>query len=148
MPRQKEPAALIRAKGKSHFSEEYLAQREAQEIKVPFTDVQPPDFLTGEKERAEFMEYANKLLAIGIFTELDEDCLARYILSKALYLQYTALLTRLIKKNDLDNLPKMQSLQDKAFRQCHTCATALGLTITSRCKLTIPNDENEEDFEL
>lgn len=145
--RNKEPAALIRAKGKSHFSKEYLDKREAEELKVPFTNIKPPDFLTGKREREEFMHYANMLVEIGIFTELDEDVLARYILSKALYLQYTSLLTKLIKNQEIDKLPKVQSLQDRAFRQCHTCATALGLTITSRCKLVVPNNE-EEDFDL
>ena len=85
---------------------------------------------------------------IGIFTELDEDCLARYILSKNLYLQYTSLLTSLIRKRDTKEMSKIQSLQDRAFRQCSSCARDLGLTISSRCKLTIPNAENEEDFEL
>lgn len=146
--RNREPVALIRAKGKSHFSKAELEEREARELKVPFTDVHPPDFLTGEHARKEFMDYAGKLVELGIFTELDEDCLGRYILSKTLYLKYTSLLTNLIKDNKIDQLPKIQSLQNQAFRQCHTCASALGLTITSRCKLTIPNNDDDEDYEL
>lgn len=146
--RNREPVALIRAKGKSHFSKAELEEREARELKVPYTDVQPPDFLVGKHARDEFMRYASMLLDLGIFTELDEDCLGRYILSKTLYLKYTSLLTKLINQEKLDQLPKIQTLQSQAFRQCHTCASALGLTITSRCKLTIPNYEDEEDYEL
>lgn len=148
MGRNAEPVALLKWKGRNHRSKKEMAEREAAEIKVPFTDVKPPDFLNGKHAREEFMEYAAMLKEIGIFTALDVDCLGRYILSKALYLKYTALLTKLIAQEDLDELPKIQSLQDKAFKQCHTCASALGLTITSRCKLVIPERAKDEALTL
>lgn len=149
MPRHKEPVSLILAKGRTHLTRTDIERRMAEEIQVPFTDVQPPDYLTGEKARTEFMGYAEKLLAIGIFTELDVDTLARYILSKNLYLQYTAELTKMIQRHeDTREMRDLQNMQDKAFRQCHACAGALGLTITSRCKLTVPQVDNEEDYEL
>lgn len=127
---------------------EEIERRRAEEIHVPFTDVRPPEYLKGKKAQQEFNDYAEKLLAIGIFTELDVDCLARYILSKALYLEYTSLLTRLIKQGDTERAGKVQTMQDKAFKQCQSCARDLGLTITSRCKLTIPQTDNDEDYEL
>lgn len=148
MGRNPEPVALLEWKGRNHRSKREMAERKAREIAVPFTDVKPPDFLTGAKAREEFEQYAEKLQAIGILTELDADCLGQYILSKALYINYTALVTKMIKKGDLDELPKIQNLQDKAFKQCHTCASALGLTITSRCKLAIPERAKDDDLTL
>lgn len=148
MPKRREPVDLLIAKGRKHLTKREIEERRASEIKVPFTDVKPPEYLKGDKQREEFMEIAGKLLAIGIFTELDEDVLARYILSKALYLQYTAKLSALIRRGDTDEAAKVQRLQDTAFKQCRQCGSDLGLSVTSRCKLQIPKVENDEDFEL
>lgn len=149
MGRNAQPVDLIVAKGRSHMGRAEIERRREAEIKVPFTDVHPPEYLRGEKERAEFTEIADKLQAIGIFTELDVDCLARYIVSKALYLRYTAVLTDKINRNaDADEITKFQRLQSEAFKQCRSCGSDLGLSITSRCKLQIPQVEDESAYEL
>jgi P27 family predicted phage terminase small subunit len=88
------------------------------------------------------------LLSIGIFTELDVDCLARYIMGEQIYLEYTKLLVKFARSSDLDKLGKIQQLQDKAFRQCQQCARDLGLTISARCRLVVPQVESEDDLEL
>ena len=94
------------------------------------------------------MDIADKLLAIGIMTELDIDMLAMYILSHDLYLSYTKTIAQLIKINDIAGLKDVQNMQDKAFRQAHTAARALGLTITDRCRIVIPNPPDNDDDEL
>lgn len=143
----KEPIDLLLAKGKKHLTKAEIEQRREEEVKVPFTDVAPPDFFS-DTQKKEFMSIAEKLLAIGIFTELDEDCLTRYILAKNLYLKYTSALTGLLGKRNYSEISKMQTLQDKAFKQCQSCARDLGMTITSRCKLVVPNNDGDEDEEL
>ena len=41
----------------------------------------------------------------------------------------------------------IQRQQDKAFRQAHTSASSLGMTIASRCRLVVPKaDDEETDF--
>ena len=94
------------------------------------------------------MDIADKLLALGIMTELDIDCLAMYILSHDLYLSYTKTIAQLIKQNDIAGLKDVQNMQDKAFRQAQTAARDLGLTITSRCRIVIPTPPETEDDEL
>ena len=147
MANPKEPINLIIAKGKKHLTKAEIEKRREEEVKVPFTNVQPPEYLS-ESQKKEFNDYAEKLLAIGIFTELDVDCLTRYVLAKNMYLKYTSLLTGMIKKDNVDELGKVQTLQDKAFKQCQSCARDLGLTITSRCKLVVPQGEDDGDYEL
>ena len=100
MARPREPVDLIKAKGKKHLTKSEYDERKEQELDVPFTDVKPPEYLTGEKSIEKFNRYAKMLLDIGIFTELDVDCLARYIMGEQLYLQYTKLLTRLVTQSD------------------------------------------------
>ena len=148
MARPREPVDLIKAKGKTHLTQAEYENRKEQELDVPFTNIRHPDYLTGEKNIEKFNYYADMLLNIGIFTELDTDCLARYIMAEQLYLQYTNLLIKLIKKQDTSEMGKVQTLQDKAFRQCQSCARDLGLTITSRARLVVPTPTGDEDDEL
>lgn len=148
MSRRREPVDLILAKGRTHLTKADIERRRARELKVPFDQVEPPDYLKGEKQRREFTEIADKLKAIGIFTELDVDCLARYILGRSLYLQYTAKIPQLIARGDTDELGKYQRYQDMAFRQCRQSANDLGLTVTSRCKIEVPQVDADEDYEL
>ena len=148
MARPREPIDLIKAKGKKHLTKAEYEERKEQEIEVPFTDIEPPEYLTGAKQLEKFKYYADMLLQIGIFTQLDVDCLARYIMGEQLYLKYTNLLIGLINSKDFDHIGKIQGLQDRAFKQCQQCARDLGLTISARCKLIIPQTDGDEDFEL
>lgn len=149
MGRARKPIGLHLAEGNpSHLTKDEIEERQNGELNVPFLDVKPPEYLTGEKQIEKFNYFAKMLLALGIFTELDVDCLARYIMSEQLYLQYTNLLVKLIKSKDFEQMGKIQGLQDKAFRQCHHCARTLGLTITDRARLVVPQPPDDEDDEL
>ena len=145
MARPREPVDLIKAKGKKHLTKQEYEERKEAEIDVPFVDVAPPEYLTGAKQIAKFNYYADMLVKLNIFTQLDVDCLARYIMGEQLYLQYTNLLIGLIKSKDFEQMGKIQGLQDRAFRQCQQCARDLGLTISSRCKLVMPTVDDEEE---
>ena len=145
--RPKKPAALLEAEGKSHMSKSELQDRKEGELKVPFTDVTPPSYLS-KAQKKKFKDIADKLLAIGIMTELDVDCLAMYVLAFDLYVSYTETLADMIETNDLEEMKSVQNLQDKAFRQAHTAARSLCLTITDRCKVTVPPPPSDDDDEL
>ena len=149
MGRPKKPIGLHLAEGNpSHLTKAEIEERQNGELEVPFLDVKPPEYLTGEKQIEKFNYIAKMLLALEIFTELDVDTLARYIMSEQLYLQYTNLLIKLIKSKDYEQMGKIQSLQDRAFRQCHQCARSLGLTITDRARLVVPQPPDDDDDEL
>lgn len=145
--RTKEPIDLIKSKGKKHLSEKEYDERKSGELHVPFVDVQPPDYLTTQAQRETFIHYSEMLVSLGIFTELDVDCLARYVLAHDLYLAYTSML------NETDNtniavMKDIQNMQDKAFKQAQTAAKDLGLTVTSRAKLVVPQPLDPEEYEL
>ncbi len=146
--RPREPIDLIKAKGKKNLTKKEYEERKSQELEVPFIDVEPPEYLTGKKQIEKFNRYSEVLLQLGIFTELDVDCLARYVMGEQLYLQYTNLLIKLIKSKDYEKLGKIQTLQDKAFKQCQSCARDLGLTVSARCKLVVPPPPDGDDDEL
>lgn len=144
MPRHPEPTALIVAKGKTHLSPKEAEERQERELKVPFTDVHAPEYLS-EKQKEKFDDIAEKLLALEIMTELDIDCLARYILAHDVYLTYTSKIAKQIKTGDIKLIKEFQNLQDKAFRQAQSAARDLGLTITSRCRIVVPQAPEDDD---
>lgn len=146
--RPKEPIDLILAKGKKHLTKQEIQERKDSEIKTEFINVQPPEYLS-EKEKIEFQKITNILLDIGIISELDEDCLAHYLIANTNYIQYTKELRKLNKKlletKRTDTRRKTMSeidtyliYQDRALKQCRACANDLGLSISSRCKLVMP----------
>ena len=139
--RPRQPIEVVVAKGKKHLTKAEIEARQKTELKVDLKNVEVPDYLP-PKLKEEFEEIAKQLLDIGIMTELDEDCLARYLLAKQSYLQYTSMLTKATKANKITEMEKLMSMQDRAFRQCRATANDLGLTIASRCRLAMPQ-QNE-----
>lgn len=141
--RPKQPIDLVVANGRKNLSKEEIERRRAEELKVPFKDVQPPKYLP-DSLKDEFYDIAGKLLYLKIMTELDEDTLARYLLAKQQYLQLTLQLNKAMANQDMDAMVKLQNMQDKAFKQCRSGASDLGLTITSRARLVVPQVANQK----
>ena len=150
--KQREPIELILAKGKKHLTKEEIEQRKNSEVNIEdYQDVKPPSYLS-KKQKNEFNEIATKLVDIGIMSELDEDCLARYLIAKDNYLKFTKVINAAFKKKaskQYKDNAEMQVIlsneieanlinQDRAFKQCRQCASDLGLTISSRCRLIVP----------
>lgn len=144
MSRQREPIDLLLAKGKKHLTKEEIKERKLYELDTEKikNNIVAPEYLS-ETQKEEFDKISHKLSKIGIMTELDCDCLARYIISKRLYLKYTSLLTKEINKGNLEKIEKYTAIQDKMFKQCRSSANDLGLTITSRCRLIVPKVPDE-----
>ncbi len=145
---QKQPIDLILAKGKKHLTKQEIKDRRNNEVKVNFTDITPPDYLTKE-QKEEFLRISTILLDVGIMTELDEDCLAHYLIANTNYILYTkkirTLHEKILKAKRADVKRKAESeidtyliYQDRALKQCRACANDLGLSISSRCKLVMP----------
>lgn len=139
-PRQ--PVELIIANGRKNLTKAEIEYRKNAELKAPVGDCSPPDYLP-EKLKGEFKSLADKLIDIGIMTELDVDLLARYLLSKQAYLGLTSRYMKMISGGNPADVEKIAGLQDKAFKQCQSAARDLGLTISSRCKLVVPKEKEE-----
>lgn len=145
MPRRKEPIKLLEAKGKTHITKGEIAEREAAEISAPADNIAPPAFLT-KAQKTRFSELSRELRRVGILSNLDTDILGIYIQSFEKYKKYNIMVNRVMKLiKDLptfeefgDSLASAENLRDRAIRQCRACAGDLGLTITSRCKLAVP----------
>lgn len=138
MARPKQPIELILAKGKSHLSKREVEERQQTQVKAKCDNVKAPDFLPKDLV-PEFDDISKQLMELEIFSNLDVDTLARYLIAKKLYEKYTDLLLTDAEFND-----KIVNAQDKYFKQCRLSASDLGLNISSRCRLVIPKKENKK----
>lgn len=153
-PRQ--PLELVQAKGKKHLTKDEIAQRQAVELKPCTDEIKAPSFLTN-KQKKEFDRIAGQLEKLKVMGETDCDALARYITAQDFYADAVKELRKLSKERpqkkdyeddarsyyaDLDTYYTMMDdatkRQDRYFKQAQTAAAALGLTISSRCKLVAP----------
>lgn len=153
MAGQRQPIELLEAKGKKHLTKAEIEERHAREIKPRTDDIVAPAFLT-KKQKDQFYKIAGQLEKLKIMGETDVDALARYITAQGLYEQAVKDLRQLQKerpkKEDfyegyyaaldlyMKTLDSATQRQDRYFKQAQTAAGALGLTISSRCRLVAP----------
>lgn len=141
MAGQRQPVELLLLKGNKHLTKKEIEERKAKEVKAPSDKVKPPSYLDKDLKR-EFKKIANELVHIGIMSNLDNDALARFLISKKMYLSVT---NNLLELDPLDeNYTTLLINQDKLFKQCRQSASDLGLTISSRCKLVIPTKDDKK----
>lgn len=141
--RPRQPIDLIVAKGKKHLTKKEIEERKKQEVKAPADNIHAPDYLT-EKQKAKFEEIAKTLDDMNIMSNLDCHALARYISAVDIYEELTKKMRSPKTLSDIETLEKYAKLQDRYFKQCHTAANALGLSISSRCKLVLPPSAIQE----
>jgi P27 family predicted phage terminase small subunit len=155
MARPRQPVELILTKGAKHLTKAEIKSRMQSEVK-PCTDcIEPPAYLTAAQKRR-FGTIAEQLMKIRILGETDAEALARYITSEDLYRSAVRDVRAAQKCRPRSGsaeemaayamlLDKLDKRLDRYFRQAHTAASALGLTISSRCKLVVPKaDEGEK----
>lgn len=148
MAGSKKPILLNLATGGKNWTKAEIEERLSSEVQ-PVTDgIAAPPYLTA-KQKKQFNTIADQLQRIGIMGETDCDTLARYIIAQGLYEQAVKDLRQTQKDRPKDAtlramagwadlLNYMDKRQDRYFKQAQTAAAALGLTISSRCKLAVP----------
>lgn len=142
MARPRQPLEVIQMKGKKHLSEKEIEERKNQEVKVKAKsdNIKPPAYLKA-KQKAEFKKIAKELQELGIMSNLDVDALARYIIAKECYLEVVKLINEqpalIIDKN-------VAQIKDTYFKECRQASSDLGLDISSRGKLVVPNKKEAE----
>lgn len=144
----REPIEVIMKKGKKNLTKEEIATRMNQELKVDSESISIPEFLPS-KFKKQFLAMSERLQKVYNFTDLDTDLLARYFIAKDFYNRYNKKLRTEFdrKKVDFSLIKDIQNSQDKAFKQMRACANDLGLSLSSRCKLVVPDDDPNE-YEL
>ena len=145
MPR-KLPQKVIEMRGKSHQTKAEKEERRNSEPQVDeIKRLRAPDYLP-ELLREEFNELSQQLIKAKLICKLDRDVLARYLMSKQNWiLAHEKAKDSLMFDDDPKTVVGWTKIANQYFNQCQACANAMGLTITSRCKLVVPQTKDEED---
>lgn len=149
MSRQRQPVELILAKGKKHLTKTEIAARKAAEVKAePAKQIRAPDYLPEELKK-EFSRLARELVKLELVGKLDADVLARYVMSRESWIAAQARAFSAVHTcEDSKTVGQWARIENIYFNQCQACAAAMGLTISSRCKLVLPkqpDDPAEQD---
>ena len=145
-----ETRKITKTKGGKHYTKKEIAEMKAREIVGNSDNIFIPDFLTSD-QRKEFKLIAAELIRLDLMTNLDSDVLGQYIQAKTNYLYYCDIVEKIKAKCDnVDDLleqtgflKEYENMKDKNFKQCKSCADALGLNITARCKIKKPEKEEK-----
>lgn len=150
MAGQRQPIELVIANNRKHLTKDEIAERQARELKPCTDEITAPAYLT-KKEKDTFYKIAEQLQKLKIMGETDCDTLARYITAQGLYEQAVKDLRAVQKERPkgvdaglaaMDKwaamLEQLDKRQERYFKQAQTAAAALGLTISSRCRLVAP----------
>lgn len=142
MAGQRLPIELVQARGSKHLTKTEIKERQEREVKPVTDNIVAPDFLT-KKQKDEFYSIAEKLKKLKIMGETDVDALGRYITAKDMYENAVKQMRKTEVKNNPFVFERWLKIQDKLFKQCRASANDLGLSISSRCKLVVPEAKKE-----
>jgi P27 family predicted phage terminase small subunit len=142
MAGQRQPIELIITKGSKHLTKAEIEDRQSREVK-PITDnIIAPDYLT-KKQKAEFYRIAEQLGKLKIMGETDVDALARYIIANEFYVNAVKKMRTREVMADPVKFDAWAKIQERYFKQCRSSANDLGLSISSRCKLVVPEAKKD-----
>ncbi len=142
MAGQRQPIELVIANGKKNLTKAEIEQRRNSEVKPITDDIVAPAILT-KKQKDEFYRIANQLKKLKIMGETDVDALARYIIANDFYTNAVKKMRTKDVKDDPFLFEKWSKVQERYFKQCRSSANDLGLSISSRCKLVVPQTNAE-----
>lgn len=139
MPGPRQKLAVLEGNGRKHLSKSEKAQRAAQEVDLPKpAKMRVPKWLP-EYLKADFRALAKELLAADMgAAQLDRDALGRYVVAQHQFTAVCKLVQDALDQEDVDQVNKWTKAQKSYFEQARACANDLGMTITSRCRLVLP----------
>lgn len=154
MPGARQPTDVLVANGNKHLSRAEEDARRDREVHVPPPEqVTPPKWLA-KKHHKEFLEIGEILRRSGLYTDLDRDVLGQFLVARDRWYRADKLASAAIREKDEGKAKDWTSIQGTYFKQCRQCAEAMGLSISSRCRLVVPpalvsaakNGEEEDEF--
>lgn len=157
---QRQPIELVVAKGKKHLTKAEIEERQKTEVKAAADKVTAPQYLSASQKKT-FKKIAKELRSIDLISNLDVDALARLVIAQEKYIAVTEELNKqpimievlheymteegekITEREMVVNaqIERLALLQDRYFKQCRQGAADFGLTVSSRCRLTVPKTE-------
>ena len=142
MAGQRLPLEVVQARGSKHLTKAEIQERQEREIKPIADNIIAPGYLT-KKQKDEFYRIADQLKKLKILGETDVDALARYITANDFYVNAVKKMRSKEVRDDPVKFEAWAKIQERYFKQCRASANDLGLSISSRCKLVVPEAKKE-----
>lgn len=145
MPGPRQPTDVVEANGRKHLSQAEAAERRSREPKVDKAKTARPPKWLPEALKKDFRAIGKKLIAAGLYTDLDADTLGRYLVAQHQWLIATqqAEAALCAKPPDQEEADKWGRIQERYFKQARNSASDMGLTVSSRCRLVVPESVNQ-----
>lgn len=138
-PRQ--PLEVVQAKGRKHLTKAEIAKRQAGEIKGDgdIKQLRAPEWLP-ESQRDEFNRVSRALIKLmpSMVSRIDGDTIATYCVAREGWMKATEWAQAALEHGDVDGAQDWGLVQDRYFKQARACANDLGLTISARCRMVVP----------
>lgn len=135
---------MVKANGRKHLSQAEEARRRAGEVKVQQAKTAKPPKWLPEALKKEFRAVGKRLIAAGIYTDLDADTLGRYLVAQHQWIIATGEAENALGQRDQEQAESWGRVQDRYFKQARNCANDMGLTVTSRCRLVMPENARQQ----
>lgn len=163
-PRQ--PIDLVIVKGKKHLTKAEIQERRSSEVAPATDEIVAPSYLTAAQKK-HFVKLASQLEKIKIMGETDVDTLARYVVAETQFQAAVKEQRKLAKEEPKKDDPSFAEIgdyyqakefwyaaqeaadkrQERYYKQASALARDLGLTISSRCKLVVPQTGDDKPKE-
>lgn len=145
MPGPRLPIEVLEARGRKHMGKAERQEREDVQVR-PSKEVKrlvAPKWLP-DNLRDEFNRIAGAIVDLmpRLVIRPDADTIANYCVVYESWKHTTNLANKALSVGDLDGAQAWSLVQDRYFKQARACATDLGLTLTSRCRLVVPEKED------
>ena len=132
------PQNVIEMRDRSQQTKAEKAERHASEPKTEkVKQVRAPVWVP-EHLREEFSKIGRELNEIGLLSKLDFDILARYLMSRDAWVAAHHKARDALDMDDAKEAGTWSRVARTYFDQCQQCASSMGLTISSRCRLVVP----------
>lgn len=146
MPGPRQKLSVLEGNGRKHLSKSEKARRAEQEVNLPKPKTMRLPKWLPEEHRKEFRTLAKELLAADMgAAQLDRDTLGRYVVAQAQYAQACKMAGDALAAKNAALAEKWTKLQDTCFKQARACANDMGMTITSRCRLVLPEGAKKKE---
>lgn len=148
MAGRRQPTDVVMANGRKHLSRAEEAERRSGEVQLPAAKTARPPKWLPEYLKKDFRALGKKLIAAGLYTELDADTLGRYLVAHHQWAAATDEVQEYLDQRNVEEADAWGKIQERYFKQARNCANDMGLTVTSRCRLVVPasgKQSGEED---
>lgn len=138
------PQNVIEMRDRSHQTKAEKAARRASEPQTEKVKQMRAPVWLPEHLREEFSKLGRELNEVGLLSKLDFDILARYLMSRDAWVAAHLKARDALDMDDAKEAGTWSRVARTYFNQCQQCASSMGLTITSRCRLVVPKPPEGE----